>query len=184
MRSDAEIVRAVLGGDREAFAVLVSRHEKSAWATSWRILRDGHAASDVTQDAFLQAYQRLRHLRDPARFGGWLLRIAHREAVRASQRRRQSPVRPGEDEDGLAEFTSRATPLGDEDSLLLDAVAALPEPERLVVVLYYLESHPVAEIARMLSRPVGTVTKQLSRAIHRLRSRLDVRSFEMRRGLS
>ena len=47
MQADAEIVGAVLGGDREAFAALVSRYERAVWATAWRVLRDDHAAADA-----------------------------------------------------------------------------------------------------------------------------------------
>jgi len=58
MQADAEIVRAVLRGDREEFAALVARHERSVWATAWRVLRDDHAAADAGQEAFLQALTR------------------------------------------------------------------------------------------------------------------------------
>jgi hypothetical protein len=54
MRADAEIVGAVLRGDREAFAALVSRYERAVWATAWRVLRDDHAAADAAQEAFLE----------------------------------------------------------------------------------------------------------------------------------
>jgi RNA polymerase sigma-70 factor (ECF subfamily) len=73
MQADAEIVRAVLGGNREAFAALVARHERAVWATAWRVLRDDHAAADAAQDAFLQAFRRLGDLRRPEQFGVWLL---------------------------------------------------------------------------------------------------------------
>ena len=62
-----------------------------------------------------------------------------------------------------------ASSLSIDSELLLAALARLPEHERLVVALRYLEGHSVAEIGQVLGRPVGTVTKQLSRAIQRLR---------------
>lgn len=176
MISDAEIVRAVVAGDRDAFAVLVSRHERGAWTTAWRVLRDYHAACDAAQEAFLQAYRRLGSLREPARFGVWLLRIADREAVRMARRRAMSPARPLAEDDGLTPPAAADAPLDDGDADVLDAVARLPDPERLVVALFYLEGRPVAEVAAVLGRPVGTVTKQLSRAVRRLRDRLDVRA--------
>ncbi len=177
MKSDAEIVRSVVAGDADAFATLVARHERGAWATSWRVLRDDHAASDAAQEAFLQAFRRLDRLREPSRFGVWLLQIARREAVRMARRRRQVPTRPLVEGGGLMQPVMVNTRLDDGDATLLDAVARLPEPERLVVVQFYLEGRPVAEVAEVLGRPVGTVTKQLSRAVRRLRDRLDVRIF-------
>ena len=62
-----------------------------------------------------------------------------------------------------------ATGLTADSVELLEAVAALPEHERLVVALRYLDGRTMVQIAAALGRPVGTVTKQLSRAIERLR---------------
>jgi RNA polymerase sigma-70 factor (ECF subfamily) len=172
MQADAEIVRAVLRGDREAFAALVARHERAVWATAWRVLRDYHAAADAGQEAFLQAFHRLGDLRRPEQFGVWLLRIARREAIRLARRRARDPNRLL-DEAGTDPPQDRgdgpATRLSADAEDLLVAVARLPEHERLVVALRYLEGRSVAEIAAGLGRPVGTVTKQLSRAIERLK---------------
>ena len=96
MQADAEIVGAVHGGDREAFAVLVSRYEREAWATAWRVLRDDHVAVDAAQESFFQAFRRLGDLRQPEQFGVWLLRIARRESIRMMRKRVHDPSRfPG-----------------------------------------------------------------------------------------
>src|SRR5262245_48190136 len=86
MRSTAELVEAVQHGDSAAFETLVRLYERAAWTTAWRIMCDYHAAQDVTQEAFLEAYHRIGQLRRPYLFGIWLLRIVHRLAVRASRR--------------------------------------------------------------------------------------------------
>ncbi|AMV40595.1 RNA polymerase sigma factor [Planctomyces sp. SH-PL62] len=169
MQPDDAIVGEVLRGDRGAFAALVARHERAAWATAWRVLRDDHAAADAAQEAFLLAYRRLAGLRRPERFGVWLLRIARREAVRAARRRAREPAR-SLDEPGAADLAApRRARLPADAEALLTAVGRLPEHERVVVAMHYLDGLPVAEVARALGRPVGTVTKQLSRAIERLK---------------
>ena len=173
IQADADIVRAVLRGDREAFAVLVARHERAVWATAWRVLRDDHAAADAGQEAFLQAFLRLGDLRRPERFGVWVLRIARRQAIRLA-RRKAHDVGRSLAETGTVAAMDRdgsTTRLPADAEELLRAVGRLPEHERLVVVLHYLDGRPVAEVAAALGRPVGTVTKQLSRAIERLRIR-------------
>ncbi len=176
MQADAEIVQAVLGGDLGAFATLVGRHERAVWATAWRVLRDDHAAADAGQEAFLRAFHRLGELRRPEQFGVWLLRIARREAIRLARRRAREPSR-SLDEAGTNPPQDHhrdddpATRLSADAGELLAAVARLPEHERLVVTLHYLEGRSVAEVAVALGRPVGTVTKQLSRAIQRLKVR-------------
>src|SRR5947209_333034 len=93
MQGDAEIVRAVLRGDRGAFATLVARHERAVWTTAWRVLRDDHAAADAGQEAFLRAFHRLGDLRRPEQFAVWLLRIARRESIRLARRRARDPSR-------------------------------------------------------------------------------------------
>jgi RNA polymerase sigma-70 factor (ECF subfamily) len=167
MHTNDELIRAALGGEQAAFAELVRRYERAAWATAWKVLRDYHAAQDATQDAFVEAYRRLGQLRCPDHFGVWLLRITQREAWRLARRRRQAQ--------SLAVVADHAAgtapdPLTPETDDLLQALGRLPEHERLVVALRYLDGYPVAEVARLTGRPVGTVTKQLSRALERLRS--------------
>jgi RNA polymerase sigma-70 factor (ECF subfamily) len=173
MRADADIVRAVLRGDREAFAALVARHERAVWATAWRVLRDDHAAADAGQEAFLQAFLRLRDLRRPERFGVWVLRIARRQATRLARRKAHEAGRSLDETETVPSMNlnGSTTRLSTDAEELLTAVARLPEHERLVVVLHYLDGRPVAEVAAALGRPIGTVTKQLSRAIERLRIR-------------
>jgi RNA polymerase sigma-70 factor (ECF subfamily) len=177
MQADGEFVRAVVRGDRGAFAALVARHERAVWATAWRVLRDDHAAADAGQEAFLQAFRQLADLRQPERFGPWLLRIARRVSIRMARCRAREPSRSlddgGIDPPRLGEHLDGSlTGLSTDSEELLLAIGRLPEQERLVVVLRYLNGLPVVEVAAALDRPVGTVTKQLSRAIDRLRTKI------------
>ena len=165
-RPDADLVGAVLLGDRRAFAALVGRYERAVLATAWGVLRDRHLAQDAAQDAFVSAYTNLRRLRDPASFAPWLLSIARRVATRSSKRRR--PTGPLPDEHPPEHEVADAANL----DWALAATEDLPEHERVVVYLRYFQDLDVGEIARVVARPVGTVTKQLSRAHERLRERL------------
>jgi RNA polymerase sigma-70 factor (ECF subfamily) len=167
MRTNDELIAAVLRGEQIAFGELVRRYERAAWVTAWKVLRDYHAAQDATQNAFVEAYRRLGQLRSPAHFGQWLLRITRREALRLARRRGKAHSLASACDLAVSSTGDPLTPESDE---LLLAVGRLPEHERLVVALRFLDGHPVAEVARLTGRPVGTVTKQLSRAIERLRS--------------
>jgi hypothetical protein len=114
-----------------AFAALVARHERAVWATTWRVLRDDHAAADAGQEAFLQAFRQLADLRQPEQFGPWLLRIARRVSIRMAGRRAREPSRSlddvGVDPPQKGErLESTATGLScDAEELLL----ALPESD-------------------------------------------------------
>jgi hypothetical protein len=78
MQADAEMVQAVLRGDRGAFATLVARHERAVWATAWRVLRDDHAAADAGRRC---SSRRCTGSADSASRSGWGLATADREAV-------------------------------------------------------------------------------------------------------
>lgn len=165
MLSDQEVVAQVLAGQTDAYAVLVARYERLARAAALRMVRDGHAADDVAQEAFVAAFRSLASLRDHAGFAGWLLGIVRRRAATAvrQERRRRSIS------DDFANCPARTGALPSAESLeLLELVERLPDQERVVIGLKYFEGHSVEKIAEMTSRPIGTVTKQLSRARQRL----------------
>jgi len=164
LQSDGELVHAVLGGDRKAFALLVRRYEQSVRAAAMSVLRDTHLAQDAAQDAFVKAYEKLGSLRRAGAFGPWLLKIARRCALDMAGDRREAAL----PDDDIA--AARPAGLLDEDKeRLLAAVLELRESERQVVTLRYFGGYSVKEIADIAGRSVGTVTKQLSRAHRRLR---------------
>ena len=166
MQSDAELVDAVLDGEKQAFAVLVKRYQRPVRAMALGALGDYHSAADVSQDVFLKAYEELSKLRKRDAFGPWLMRIAHRCALDSVRRRpRATHLEPE-----VAEALESANGQLDEDKQrLLAAVVRLPKAERQVVMLRYFSGHSVKEVADVVDRGVGTVTKQLSRAHSRLR---------------
>ena len=175
MRSDAELVKAIVGGNVEAFGDLVRRHERAARAVAAATLRDHHAAEDVAQEAFVTAYSKLDSLRNPAAFGSWLLRIARHKALREA--RRSSRAAPLQEAD-RGELPSDDGHSGENHQRLLDAVMRLPRSQRQVVMLRYFDERSVREVAEVTGRPLGTVTKKLSRACRRLRASLEVRDDE------
>ena len=74
--NDAQLIQRVLEGDDTAFSVLVRKYQKSVHALAWRKIGDFHIAEDITQETFLQAYQKLPTLKKPQRFASWLYVIA------------------------------------------------------------------------------------------------------------
>lgn len=170
MRTDAELVRAVLNGEKQAFAVLVRRYEKSVCAVALDVLGDQHLAADVSQEAFVKAYEHLAGLRKPKAFGPWLMKITRRCALRLV-RRRPNEVQL---ETGIVEKIEDCDGRLDEDKQrLLSAIVKLPKAEKQVVMLRYFSDNTVNDVAAILDRSVGTVTKQLSRARYRLRRILE-----------
>jgi RNA polymerase sigma-70 factor, ECF subfamily len=164
LQSDAELIGAVLGGDRKAFAMLIKRYEPSVRAVAMSVLRDGHLAQDAAQEAFVKAYRNLSALRKAAAFGPWLLRIARRSALDLTHQYREVPL---PESDLVAE--PHLGLLDEEKEQLLGAVLELHESERQAVMLRYFGGYSIKEIAQITGRSSGTITKQLSRAHRRLR---------------
>ena len=167
MQSDAELVEAVLDGDRASFGVLVQRYERAVLGVALGILGDYHAAQDVAQDALVTAYVELRTLRSC--FASWILGIARRRAIdvwrgRSRRRREKVPL------DSIAADADEQ--LDDMVKQVFEAVDRLPKRQRQVILHRYCDGLSVREIAEATGSPVGTVTKYLSRARARLRKLL------------
>jgi len=163
-------VETLQGADKRAFEVLVKRYERPVRAIALGVLGDYHLASDVSQDAFVTAYENLPGLRKPTAFGAWLMKITRRCALDWARRKR--------DEAGLEPVVRPTTHnpgclLDEEKQWLLSAVVKLPKGEGQVVMLRYFAGHSIKDVAEIVGRSVGTVTKQLSRAHKRLRNILE-----------
>lgn len=168
-QSDAELVEEILAGDKEAFAHLVRRYERSVRATAMSVVRKPDTADDIAQEAFVQAWEQLPRLRNPRVFGMWLIQITRRCAIDSLKGQQSLKYSDGLD---LQAAHERNGELDEKNKHLLETVQTLPETERQVVMLRYFGPHSVAELAAVLNRSVGTVTKQLSRAHRRLKERL------------
>ena len=133
-------------------------------------LRDGLQVEEAAQESFVRAFLSLKKLRKPESFYSWLLGIAGRvakEQLRSLKHRQQDCEVT---ESIMANAADRR-----EDYPLEEAIAALPESYRQVILLRYYEGHSCQEIATRLDLPLGTVTKTLSRAYALLRQELAAR---------
>jgi RNA polymerase sigma factor (sigma-70 family) len=171
--TDAELAALAMAGDREAFGELVLRFAGQARRVAQAILRDPDDADDAAQDGFLSALKHLGRY-DPARpFGPWLMRIV---ANAAADRRRRRKVRRS-DAIPLTAASRRAGPDVEADrtgfrDALKDALAELPERQRIAVVLFDVEGYSHREIAETLGVPEGTVRSDVFHARRMLREAL------------
>jgi len=170
VRTDAELVNTVLDGGKQVFAVLVKRYERPVRAVALDVLGDYHLASDVSQEAFIKAYEQLAGLRKPEAFGPWLMKIAHRCALNSA---RQKLKEPRLEMKAAAVIDNPDGQLDEDKQRLLAAIVKLPRSEKQVVMLRYLGDNSIKDVAEITGRSVGTVTKQLSRAHKRLRKILE-----------
>ena len=172
---DADLIQQAARGGVEAFNLLVSRWEKRVYNYLLRITGNREDALDLTQDAFLKAYQNLRKLDDPGRFAPWLYRIAHNEAYSMFRKRRPETdvedVQPEATGTGIAVGGSSVFPI--ELSLAVSSALRRLSPEqRESVVLKIYQGFKFEEMAEILSCPVSTIKSRLYTALDLLKIEL------------
>jgi RNA polymerase sigma-70 factor (ECF subfamily) len=150
--------------------MLVRRHQRRVFGLGVRLLGTAHDADDLVQETFLRAWRHIDRL-DPERpVVPWLLKIATNRAMSmlALRSRRQ-----GEE---LGESLAAPDPLPDENAAramlaarVREAMAALPEEQRVVLSLRAGEGLSYREIADLLDVPIGTVMSRLARARETMR---------------
>ena len=143
MVPDAELVDRARSGDLQAYGTLVDRYQRAVLAAVLPLVGNRHAAEDAAQDVLAQGYFKLAHLRDGARFGAWLLRIARREAVRLSKTLRRTRAVPIDSAIEPAPAGSNGRLLDEDKEHLLWHVHRLPLHEQLAVSLRYFDGHSV-----------------------------------------
>jgi len=169
--SDADYVISSRNGCPEHFRLLVERYQRPLLAYLGGRLGNSLEAEEAAQESFVRAFLSLKKLRKPESFYAWLLGIAGRvlkEQFRAVERRHREL-------DAAAEaLLPEETDAADEYPLE-EAIAALPESYRQVILLRYYEGLSCQEVGQRLGMPLGTVTKTLSRAYILLRQELKSR---------
>ncbi len=166
--TDAEVVRRVLTGDADAYALLVQRHQSAVIASAHHLTGDAEAARDIAQDTFVDAWRQLRQLRNHAAFSGWLVGIL-RNKCRAWLARRQHETVPLDDVP--APGVSDPDPdTGDVAELL----GMLPTTDREILAARFLHELSYAEIADAMEMTVGAVRTRCCRARQHLREILSV----------
>lgn len=171
---DRDLIAKARRGDVESYNLLVSRWEKRVFNYLLRLVSNRpnsrEDALDLCQDVFLKAYQNLPKLEDPARFSGWLFRIAHNEAF-SLLRRKRPEIRDGEtplEAQASAESAGRLFPL--ELSLAVDgALKRLSDDQREAVLLKVYQGLKFDEMAEILDCPVSTVKSRLYAALDALK---------------
>ena len=157
---DAELVRRFVGGDRDAFATLVQRHERRVYNVAYRMLGRREDAVDAVQDVFLSCLRKLHAFRGDAAFTTWLYRVTMNVCYDLLRKRTR-------DEPAGEELPETPVPdRTDASAAAIDvhrALARIPEEFRAVVILHDLQGQPYEDVAQALGAPLGTVKSRLHR---------------------
>lgn len=171
------IIQQAKENNLKAFGILVRRFQDMGVGYAFSILNDFHLSEDVAQEAFIEVYKKLPQLQKNEAFPSWFRKIIFKYCDRL-MRRRLIETRPLND---VGEMPARE-PLPSDilegheiNTLVLEAIQALSEPQRRVTALFYISNYSQKEIADFLDVPVTTVQKRLYDA----RIRLQERMFKM-----
>jgi RNA polymerase sigma-70 factor (ECF subfamily) len=177
--NEIELVRRAQSGDRNAFSELVRAHAPGVLQVIYRMCGDMQVAEDAAQETFIQAWLRLKSYRPGTSLRNWLYRIAVNRAI--DMLRKEKRILPDAVEDlTLADpFPGPEARVAHSEraEAVQQAVLALPEASRVVLVLREYEGLSYQEIAGTLEIPVGTVMSRLNYARKLLREKLEVRLF-------
>ena len=175
---DVALIQRILAGDEDAFACLIGKYRKQVHAHAWRKTGDYHIAEDITQDTFLQVYQKLETLEDSTQFSRWLHSIVNHLCI-GWFRKNRIPTESLEETD-ISEIETEAysqyiaaehakTTAETQRDLVQKLLAKLKESDREVITLHYFEEMTSSEIGTYLGVSENTAKSRIRRARQRLK---------------
>jgi len=177
MMTKVNLIERTLAGETEAFGQLVLQYQKPIYRLIYRIMGNAADAADIAQEVFIKAYLNLSKLKDLHKFQGWLMKIATNECY-SWIRKRQDNLFSLEQEI-IETQTLRFPPAPDEVIVkeelyqrVMSAISELPEKDKKVIELFYLEEKSYQEIQQQLGISKSVLGWRLSNARAKLRQKL------------
>jgi len=164
---EALVVSLASNGDRDAFAELVRRRQSWIRNLMRRCCGDASLADDLSQQVFMQAWRKIRQLKEADKFASWLKQLAVNEWLQYL--RKHDVLRGAKSDEDIIMSQHDKTSIGMD---LDQAIAMLPEPVSLCIVLSYHERMSHTEIAQLTDMQLGTVKSNIRRGSERLRELL------------
>ncbi len=169
---EIELVELCKNGDRLAMGTLVRNYERQVYNAAYRMLGNPDDAADVTQTAFLKAFEGITRFNPKYKFFSWIYRITINEAIDQLNRRgRSEPLGETEPESDQADPGQMAVS-GEAGARLQAVIMQLPENHRSVLVLRYYNECNYQQISEILQIPEKTVKSRLFSARQQLKDRL------------
>ena len=176
---DAALVRAAQKGDTDAFEELVARHRDKIYARAFSMMRNEDEAIDLSQEAWVKAWQRLGQFQGDSSFATWITRIVINlclDELRKQQRHRTESIEGLDEESGGVERQMPAITINPTERLergelrqrIDRALGQLSHEHRTVLVLHEFEEMEYKEIAKTMGCSIGTVMSRLFYARRKL----------------
>ncbi len=176
---EQRIISAVLDGDTDAFAMLVTRYQKPIYNLAYRMTRSQEDAADLSQEVFIKVYEQLYRFREGKKFFPWLYTIALNHTRNHLRKSKNSRIIASPD----CELHSDSNYAGQEEDKicgrldlqrLQSALLALPWEHREALILRYREELSMEEIASALSISLSGAKMRVHRGLKKLREILEL----------
>jgi len=169
---DQALVRAAQGGDMGAFEELVARHRDKIYARAYTMMRNEEEAIDLSQEAWVKGWQRLRQFQGESSFGTWMTRIVINlclDQLRKQKRQRTESIEEMSEESGGVERQMPVVTInptaglerGELRQRIDRALGQLSHEHRTVLVLHEFEEMEYKEIAKAMGCSIGTIMSRL-----------------------
>jgi RNA polymerase sigma factor (sigma-70 family) len=169
LSSDAELVAACVGGDRNAFGQVVQRYQRLLCSLAYSRTGSITESEDIAQEAFLTAWRELPQLREPDKLRPWLCGILRHKVGRLRRTDAREPSRQSDSLDAAHDLSSSDEPAVDlamrneEQAMLWSALERVPELYREPLVLFYREHQSIEHVASALELTEDAVKQRLAR---------------------
>ncbi|MGA9364656.1 MAG: sigma-70 family RNA polymerase sigma factor [Bacteroidota bacterium] len=174
-RQDSETIKDALRGDQAAYQKLMRKYHDAIYMLIYRMVREKAEVEDLTQEAFIKAFASLGNFNNEYAFSTWLYKIATNNCIDYIRRKKLQPFsldKPVDSDQDQYTFEVPDTSFEADKPIierqrakfLEEAIDALPEKYRRVIILRHKEERDYREIAKMLHLPLGTVKAHLFRA--------------------
>lgn len=172
--ADEIIIERILGGDRNAYALLVDRYKDRVFSLVFGIVQNHAVAEELAQDAFLKAFNGLKKFRKEAGFSTWIYRIAYNTAI-SETRKKKHNIKSFDEQLEKAASMQLDEPVDNVEEkeskhkLLERAMQTLAPEDKMILMLYYFEEKSVEEISRATSITTSNVKVKLFRLRNKLK---------------
>lgn len=177
MQTDSELISRILGGNLDAFRLLVNRYDRLVSAMVGRIIQVPEDAQDVCQEVFIKIHHKLHTFRQDSSLSTWIARIAYSTAINhvkstAGKKALSEDLAEAENRFVASDNPEMALIQKDAANYLQSLIAKLPLAYRTVLTLYHISELSYQEIEEITGMPEGTVKNYLFRARKLLKDKL------------
>ncbi|WP_249315742.1 RNA polymerase sigma factor [Bacillus sp. FJAT-49711] len=171
MQEEIQWIQEVLSGNKQAYSNIINKYKNQLYATILRMTQNPYDAQDLVQEAFIKVYYQLDKYNERGSFSGWFYSVAINHCMDEFRKKRYKQVEMTEDLMGKNPNHPEVVFLKREENRQLELLlVTLPEDERMIILLRYVNELSYEEISELVDVPVSTVRNKLHRAKKKLRN--------------